>query len=122
MENPDPFIFGSPEEVKEALVRRVEEQRLIAEEHTRSMDEFVEGLPEEHLKLLQVIIRQCAQNPDFGQYLNGWVSHMLKAKFSICQFCGGKHETPEDWIKAHADNLPGVSGPAPWMKGHPDEY
>jgi len=118
----DGFIFGNPEEVQAELKKRTEEMRLTAEEHTRRMDDFVEGLNEDHLKLLQVIIRQCTANPDFGQYLNGWVSHMLKAKYSVCQFCGGKHETPEDWINAHADNLPGVNGPAPWMKGHPDEY
>lgn len=118
----DGFIMGDPEQVKAMLQQRMEEQRLTAEEHTRRMDEFVEGLPEEQLKLLQTIVRQVIHNPEYGQYLNGWLSHMLKSKYGVCQFCGGKHESPEDWIAAHADNLPGVNGPAPWMKGHPDEF
>jgi hypothetical protein len=116
----DGMFFGTPEEVHAALRQRAEEMKLTAEEHTRNLDDFMEGLDEGHLKLLQTIVRQIVHNPEYGQYLNGWLSHMLKSKYNMCQFCGGKHETPEDWIAAHADNLPGVDSPAPWMRGHDD--
>jgi hypothetical protein len=98
------FPFGDvPEEVRQQMQQAADDQHALQESQVRELEDFIEGLAVDQAKMMRGIIRLATQDPSYGAYINGWLSHMLRFKFSICQVCGEKHEelSPEAIIAAH---------------------
>lgn len=102
-EVPPHAVFISPAEMQEHMRKQYEIQHALNESNVRRQDAFVEGLDEDQLRMFRGFIKSSLENPDYGQYMVGWVSAILKIKYNVCQYCGEKHESYEDLLSAHSN-------------------
>lgn len=94
-------IFGVPEEIRQQMQLAAEQAQLTAEDQIRELTDFLDSVGENGALMLRKIMRACIHNETYAHYLNGWLSHLLHDRYHICQYCGSKHETPEDFLAAH---------------------
>lgn len=97
------FAFVSPAELHEHMRKQFETAHALNESNVRRQDDFVEGLDEDQLRMFRGFLKASLEAPDYGQYMVGWVSAILKAKYKVCQYCGEKHESYDDLLTAHPD-------------------
>jgi hypothetical protein len=96
------MIFGElPPEIAEQMEKQRDLLRMNAEDQVARQTQFFENLSADDLMLVRNLIRGTAQDPAYGQFLNGWMSHLLSAKYNVCGFCDEVHETPEALFASH---------------------
>lgn len=100
----DGFVFGSPEEIREQMARAAEQAQLASEAQIKELTDWLDEIGETGAMMLRKIMRTTIHDPQYAHYLNGWLSHLLYDKYKVCQYCGGKHESAEDFLAAHAPN------------------
>lgn len=104
------FVFYGgvpmPESVANELRNKLEYQRLSAEAQTERQQSLIETADSDTLQIIRDFVRGSAHDSTYGHYLVGLISSTLRAKHSICTYCGEKHETLEDLVTAHGPSEP----------------
>jgi hypothetical protein len=101
------FVFGVPEEIRQQMEQAAEQAQLASEASIKELTDFLDELGLEGTLMLRKIVRTCVSDLNYAHYLNGWLSHLLHDKYKICQYCGSKHESAEDFLAAHSGGLDG---------------
>lgn len=97
---PPPWM---PPEVQQQMREQYENIHALNESNVRRQDAFIEGLDEDQLRMFRGMVRAGLDEPDFGNYMIGWISAVLKIRYNVCQHCGNKHETFEDLLNSHPE-------------------
>lgn len=96
------FAFGVPEEMRQQMEAAAEQAQMASEAQIKELTDWLDEIGEHGAMMLRKIMRTVINDQLYAHYLNGWLSHLLHDKYKICQYCGQKHETAEDWLQAHA--------------------